>query len=351
MPRSTGRQYAFPERTTAERQRQVAAVVWAIALDGPFQDDGGGASELLRTAMWHRGVMMEKGNLNSILKEMDYTHGKYGYLIQRTVNGKRTMAIELKVDPYKDPVPPNPWPASKKAAYQGRGDSEPVEVDGGDDGFDDLEETFSRQALAVNGQAEPEEQGEAEDPVIRLKRLSDRIAARDEPEPESEVEEPEVEAPEVEEAEAEADELDVEPELEPTVDVVGEIARITTVPVPGVPEANVPNVDAILAGMSVGAPSTNGHRGFSTLLNQAIGLIAAAMTAQIEEERSRQHDDAFDVAKLVDERMAGYVALIERNARLEEGLRRSHQREQELVGLVRTLQTSNETLHAQMSRS
>lgn len=313
----TVREFEFPQRTFAERKRQVASILWILHLNGPIVDEGGGASTMLREALQARGCVISSANLNAIMGKMDHPGAEYGYLIRRRINGKRTMRIELQVNPDRNPFPRNPFSANNTARYQSKGAASAEPVEPADTGAgDELTETYTRQALvqppvAANGASEDE------DVLDRLRRMSAEQQPTEEPEPET------------------------EPVVDPAPEAEATSAKVGTdlaVPKPEEYMAAARTVDGFLGTFDDGALRGNPVAGSSDLLTQAIGLISRAMTMRIEEEAARQEDAATDVALLVDERMAAYVKLIDANEKLKRDLGRSHERERELVGIVRTLQ-------------
>lgn len=319
-------EFEFPPKTFSETKRQVAAILWTLYLDGPFEHKSGGASGLLRDALIRRRVRISPGNLNLILNKMDHPGAPYGNLIRRTINGKRTMAISLRVDPDRNPFPKNPFPHDSTAKFQRTNQPEAVEVDDGEE-EPEMEETFSRQALLSdnNGAVDDETEGDVDDDIMaRLRRASDAAPAAEET---------------IIEDLAEDLEHVVEQLAGHRVDeTIGAIERMPTTPV------STPTVTGVLDDLAIGVHPQTMAGSSAELLTSAIGLISQAMTQRIAEDAARQQQDGFNVAQLVDERMAAYVALVDRNAKLEEGLRRSLTREQELVGLVRTLQATIEQL-------
>jgi hypothetical protein len=312
------KEYEFPPKTYTDRKRNVAQVLWTVHLDGPFVDESGRATGMLLDALKKRRVPISPAVLNTILNDLDHPGATYGYFVQRKINGKRTKRIALQVDPYAVPFPKNPWPADVRAKFQAAGDAEAKVVDdGNDEGFDELEETFTRQALVTpNGTGaipdEAEETEETLDVLDRLRAISAAGKNTDDDEPE---------------------------EPMPSVEIeTVEAARIAAEPV------SMPNVSSILDGLNVGAHPVGMVGTSGELLTSAIGLISQAMTVRLQEDAARQEGTQQDVDRRIDERMAAYVSLIERNAELENKLHRSLQRERELVGLVRTLQSSLESL-------
>lgn len=314
-------EFEFPPKTYADRKRNVAQVLWTIHLDGPFEDGSGRATAKLLEALRKRRVLISPAVLNNILNDLDGAAALYGHLVTRQIKGKRTNEISLRVNPYKVPFPKNPWPAEVRATFKPSG-SAPVDTETGegDEGFSDLEETFTRQALVSQTNGNGGGEGEGEDMLARLKRISAAEDA-DEPVEEEVVEEDVVDEPVVEEPVVSA-ELDT---IEPR--------RTTADPI------SIPDVNTILDDLGIGGtPVTTGSSG--QLLNSAIGLITQAMTIRIEEDAARRDQDHGDIERRIDERMSTYVALIERNAALESKLRQSMTRERELIDLVRTLQAA-----------
>lgn len=311
--------FTYPPKMFNGTKRLVDQILWTIHLDGPFDDETGRASALLLEALDRRGITVAGPNLNALMQRLE-KDGDVGDLVERKIAGKRTKHISLKVDPNTVPFPPNPWTALPRPRFQGRSDIKPKRTAPVErDDPSDLEETFTRQMLveaptAANG-TEPEPEEVVAREVVRIQNFiaggtMDRPKRAPEPEPEVEPE------------------LAAEPEPVPA-----ETPERPGLPV--VPSALPPEATSAVRTLPVVTAASSGE-----LLTQAIGLITAAMTRQIEEEAARQEAETFDVDRRVDERMAAYVALIERNERLEHGYRRSLERERELVELVRTLQAS-----------
>lgn len=324
------KEYEFPPRTFAERKRNIAQVLWTVHLDGPFIDGSGRATAKLLEALKRRRVTISPAVVKTIVADLDHPGALYGHLLQRKINGKRTNRIALQVDPYSVPFPPNPWAADTSAKYQGAGDDEAVAVESGGEEFDDIGETYTRQALlsppAPENENERTPTAHEIDVLDRLRALSANGAAEA---ADDEVEEV-VEEEELVEEEAPA------PAPSTAVDTLDPSPAGLLVDDP----VEMPNVGAILDGLGLGAHPVSMSGSSGELLTSAIGLISQAMTVRLQEDAQRQQGTHLDVDRRIDERMAAYVALIERNAELEDKLRRSFAREGELVGLVRTLQST-----------
>jgi hypothetical protein len=117
-------EFPFPEKTFKSRKHQIGQILWTLHLDGPFTDQQEGrATALFQRALNNRGIHIEMGPLNHLLRqfEMDRdgsgTHGQYAPefdYIARQIEGKRTYEIRLAVDPNEVPFPPNPFRGTTK---------------------------------------------------------------------------------------------------------------------------------------------------------------------------------------------------------------------------------------------
>lgn len=334
-------EFQFPPKTYVDRKRNVAQIVWCLYLDGPFADESGGAAAMVLDALRERRVILSKQVLLAILSKLDHPGAAYGHLVRRQSGGKRTYYIGLVADPHKDPFPKNPWPNDPKATYQGIGENTPT-ADEKVEAYDDLEETFTRQALTApaksNGTSSP-------DILDRLRAANDRVMPKPEPEPELELDDADREemaaviARRAATPEPEPETSAAPAETKPAVPAGDENALVA---VDRLATVTLPDDLADLLILDTPTPSPSG---FAAKLTEAITLITGAIADQATRDADTGRND---IGRLVDERMSAYVRLMDENQALKAKLAGSLQREKDLIALARQLKRSLE--HFQRSQ-
>lgn len=113
--------FTWPPRTQVHIKERISQVLWTLKLEGNIEDRGCAVRVLMDRLRAHGVDIDQEPAFRSMIKEM--AGGKYGDLILRDVNGRRTQGLYLLVEKETD-LPPNYLP----------------------DAEDEFEETFSRQA-------------------------------------------------------------------------------------------------------------------------------------------------------------------------------------------------------------
>lgn len=113
--------FTWPPRTQVHIKERISQVLWTLKLEGNIEDRGCAVRVLMDRIRAHGVDIDQEPAFRSMIKEM--AGGKYGDLILRDVNGRRTQGLYLLVEKETD-LPPNYLP----------------------DAEDEFEETFSRQA-------------------------------------------------------------------------------------------------------------------------------------------------------------------------------------------------------------
>lgn len=101
--------YEWPEGTFEERRDVVARIAWVVYRHGPVESEDGRAAAKLAELLVEYDVDISGGYLNKTLSEMDGADAKYGDLIFRDINGKRTYSISAARDPKTQPFPSDPF--------------------------------------------------------------------------------------------------------------------------------------------------------------------------------------------------------------------------------------------------
>jgi hypothetical protein len=146
-------EFEWPENVTPNRQSQLAEVLWVLR-DGPIEDSSGRAVGLLAERIAQRGGRHASiAVVSGLLKQLE--RDPFG-LIKRDINGKRTLRIELTVDPRQSPFPPSPYKGKKPKAAKAAKAAKAV-----DDGTDEQQDVIRRlldEARAQQAKAKAESQ-------------------------------------------------------------------------------------------------------------------------------------------------------------------------------------------------
>lgn len=90
--------FEWPRRTQYKTKERISQILWTLKLDGDIEDKGC-AIRVLMDRMRAHGVTINKADEHALrLTIVEISGGKYGDLIMRDVNGRRTQALCLVLD-------------------------------------------------------------------------------------------------------------------------------------------------------------------------------------------------------------------------------------------------------------
>lgn len=101
--------FTWPPRTQYKTKERISQILWTLKLEGDIEDKGC-AIRVLMDRMRAHGVPIEKSEEPAVrLTVADISGGKYGDLIMRDVNGRRTQGLYLLLENMED-LPTNYLP-------------------------------------------------------------------------------------------------------------------------------------------------------------------------------------------------------------------------------------------------
>lgn len=130
--------FEWPPRTTYSVKEKISQVLWVLKEEGDIEGPGCATRILMQRLEAHGVKITAEEGFRLMLREME--GGRYGDLIVRKINGRRTEAISL----FTDEMPPNYLPDVELEL-----DDDDVDAPAGDAG-----ETFTRQSLFASAPAE-----------------------------------------------------------------------------------------------------------------------------------------------------------------------------------------------------
>jgi hypothetical protein len=98
--------WVWSNYTKPAARRRYAHILWTLALDGPFESEGGYAIKLLRDALKARGGPLDVDGVGSCVKALA-TASPYGGSVERTVTGRHCYSVALALP--IEALPPNPF--------------------------------------------------------------------------------------------------------------------------------------------------------------------------------------------------------------------------------------------------
>jgi hypothetical protein len=325
-------QFVHPPKTTSRSKEQMAAVLWELHLHGPVKDSSGQAAAKLLKRLEDVGYSMSINGVNRIVNVLDKSdrlakESSYPYhYINRVVNGRRTMLIELIVDPREVPFPPNPF--KEQPRFESKAAKEEEKPTMNAPPPTDAPETFARQGLFESFAKPQRVQPKAQEP---------------EPDPEPEREpapEPVAELAPIETEvvhEPEGDAFVLEPyEFETTVRTNGSTERQVDDDLFTLPED-------LLSGLD-----DPDNRRSTELIAKAIGLLSDAMAAVQTEQIDLV---TVGIGQEIDRRFGEYQALQDRLRQREDQLRHVVGQYERVVELARTLRKRNAALEKRLAQS
>lgn len=96
--------FEWPPRTTYPVKEKISQVLWVLKIEGDIEDKGCAVRVLMDRLKAHGVEISTEHGFRVMLSEME--GGRYGDLIVRRINGRRTQAISL----YTTELPPNYLP-------------------------------------------------------------------------------------------------------------------------------------------------------------------------------------------------------------------------------------------------
>jgi hypothetical protein len=322
--RNTVKTFQHPPKLPEESKKRCAAILWNLHLQGPVVDPKGAAVEALRDRLAEVGWSMPKVSVGRIVDGLGDRKGQHGDMypynyIAREISGKRTLSIQLIVDPDKVPFPPNPfgnWPA-----------------------FHSVPTRKKKERFTDPGPA-PEAEGET---FARQRQFDEIVAA--EPTP------PGVRAAPVDVAETEPseDELDVITDIpDPTLGTLEPYRAEPTVRTNGADEGDefdlVDLPEDLLTGLG---DEPVASRSAMDMVSAAIGLLSDAMAAHAGEQVQLAADT---LDRHIDARLGEYRVLQERLERSEDKLRHTVGQYERVVAIAREQRKQLIALQRELAR-
>lgn len=333
------KKFIHPPQLPEKSKRRAEAILWDLYLQGPVEDPSGQATNKFADRLKQVGWPMSTNTVNRIVNGFGDRGGNEGDLypyvyIHRELSGKRTLKIELIVDPDQVAFPDNPFedePAATPAPAAATAPKGPPVFLGTaslgprkprqPEPVDDTGETFARQRQFENAAPQPEPEPEAE------LEAEPEVAVEPEPEPEPAI----VDVPSV----------DLEPyRSDATVRTNGTGAHEDDIDLDNLDDLGLP--DDLFAGNGSEPP-----RSSMDMVAAAISILSDAMAAHAGEQM-RFATDVLD--QHIDERLGEYRILQDRLGRVEGKLRHTVTQYEKVVTLARRQRQQIVALQKELAR-